>query len=63
MKKTFNECVDCGKPCIGSACPYRNVTRYFCDKCGEETKLYHYEGQELCIGCIEEELEEVEGSL
>lgn len=63
MKKTYRECVDCGLPCKGHNCPNHTVTRYICDRCGTETKLYHYEGEELCIGCIEESLEEVEGSV
>ena len=62
MHKTENECVSCGLPCWGDSCPYRNVTRYYCDKCGEETTLYHFDGEELCIECIEKSLEKVEGS-
>ena len=62
MKKVFNECVDCPKEmgCMGAACPHRNVTRFYCDKCGDETQLYYYNGQELCIDCIEKRLEKVE---
>ena len=61
MKNTENECVSCGLPCRGNSCPYRNVTRFYCDYCGEEGKLYHYEGKELCKEClIEEVLEECE---
>lgn len=62
MKKIENECVDCGLPCLGSGCPYRNVTRFYCDECNDEAPLYHYDGQELCIECIKEKLEIVEGS-
>ena len=63
MRVTENECVDCGRPCLGNACPNRNVTRFYCDRCGNETKLYHYDGEELCIDCIiSDELEVVEGS-
>lgn len=56
MKKVFNECVGCtaiGLPCLGSACSFRNVTRLFCDWCGEETDiLYEGEcGEELCEEC------------
>lgn len=60
MIKRENECVDCGLPCLGSSCPNRNVIRIYCDKCGEEGKIYHYDGEHLCIDCIEEALEEVE---
>lgn len=60
MIKRENECVDCGLPCLGSSCPNRNVIRIYCDKCGEEGKVYHYDGEHLCITCIEDTLEEVE---
>lgn len=63
MKETTNECVGCtsmGLPCMGSACPNRHVTRYYCDECGEETQLYIFEDEELCIDCIIGRLEEVE---
>lgn len=56
MRETSNECVDCGLPCIGVACRYSRVTRYYCDTCGEETDIYHYEGKELCKRCIWDEL-------
>lgn len=64
MKKLENECVGCPPEigCFGSSCPNRNVPHYYCDKCEEEAPLYHYDGQELCIDCIEKELEKVEGS-
>ena len=63
MKRTENECVGCvsmGLHCIGSSCPHQAVTRFYCDECGEEKQLYHYDGDELCIDCIEEKLEKVE---
>lgn len=60
MIKRENECVDCGLPCLGSSCPNRNVIRIYCDKCGEEGKVYHYDGEHLCITCVEDTLEEVE---
>jgi hypothetical protein len=64
MKEVTNECVGCPPElgCLGDACPNRNVVRFYCDKCKEETTLYHYEGKELCIECITEKLEVVEGS-
>lgn len=60
MKETTNECVSCGLHCLGDSCPYWNVTRFYCDKCGDETQLYYYDGQELCIDCIKNQLEKVE---
>ncbi len=55
MKRIENECVGCPPEmgCLGNACPNRNVERCYCDKCGEETKLYNYEDGEYCIDCIE----------
>lgn len=56
MEKIVNECVGCrdlGKPCMGSACPNRNVTRFFCDRCEDEiTVIYDYDGEELCEDCL-----------
>ena len=59
-----NECVGCPKElgCLGSSCPNREVTRHYCDECGEETKLYEFEGKELCIDCIEKYLIVVDGT-
>jgi hypothetical protein len=62
MQKIENHCVDCGLPCLGSSCPKRNVTVFYCDKCGDETTLYHFDDEELCLDCIQERLEVVEGS-
>lgn len=59
MKQVENDCVDCGLPCLGYGCPYRNVLHFYCDKCGDEAELYHYDGKELCLNCIEESLEKV----
>lgn len=65
MKKIEDECVGCvdiGLPCLGTSCPNRNVVRFYCDRCGDEKKLHYYEGEELCVDCILEKLEVVEGS-
>ena len=62
MKQIENECVGCrgiGLPCMGNSCPNMNVTRFYCDRCGEEEQLYNYDGEELCINCIEDLLEKV----
>ena len=58
MKKTERECVCCGLPCMRNGCPYYSVTRHYCDRCGEETTLYYYEDEELCMDCIIEDLKE-----
>ena len=62
MRKVEDECVSCGLPCLGSACRYRNVARFYCDRCGEETTLYHYDDKELCAECLLKEFEVVDGS-
>ena len=62
MKKTECECVDCGFPCKRHACPNYEVTRFYCDECGDEGTLYEFDGEELCISCIEKRLKVVEGS-
>ena len=66
MKRIEDECVACssiGLPCYGSTCPNRNVVRFYCDKCKEESyPLYHYDGEELCIDCLLKNFEIVEGS-
>ena len=59
MVKIENDCVDCGLPCIGDRCKYRQFPHYYCDECGEELQageLYEYDGQELCIDCIKDKL-------
>ena len=59
-----NECCDCavpGYPCLGSSCPNRHVKHYYCDDCRDDVeKLYLFEGEELCLDCIENRLEVVE---
>ena len=64
MKKIENECVGCPPemPCLGNRCKYRNVVRFYCDRCKEENKLYHYGDEELCEECLLKEFEVVEGS-
>lgn len=54
-----NECVDCGLPCLYESCPYWAVKRYYCDECEEEKKLFYFNGREMCLDCIEQELEVV----
>lgn len=59
-----NECCGCAVPaypCIGDACPNRNVPHLYCDRCENQVDtLYHFDWQELCIDCIEEMMEKVE---
>lgn len=62
MIKIENDCVGCPPEmgCLGDSCPRMNVICYYCDKCGEEKEtLYHFDGEQLCIDCIEKRLEKV----
>lgn len=66
MRKIENECVGCvsysGLHCLGSSCPNINVVRFYCDECGIEGKLRHYDDKELCKDCLLDKFEVVEGS-
>ena len=55
MVQYENECVGCppNMGCIGSACSYQNVLRYYCDTCKDEVdELYQYDGEQLCLNCL-----------
>lgn len=57
-----NECRDCateGYPCRGMSCDYRKSEKHICDDCGDDGKLYYFDGGEYCIECIEQRLERV----
>ena len=58
-----NDCVGpCQQGCLESACRYRKVPYYYCDKCGDETdKIYsgNDEYEHLCKECAEEEMREL----
>lgn len=62
MKRIESNCVNCGFPCLKTACRHFKNVVYSCDECGDETKLYDYDGRELCIDCIKKYLDVVEGS-
>lgn len=62
-----DECVGCPKEmgCLGSACPNKNVKRYYCDGegCGEElypSKLYDFGGKMLCKDCLARQFKTIE---
>ena len=59
MKRVENDCVGCELPCLGDSCQYLNVIHFYCDDCGDETQLYEFDGEELCIDCIEKRLKKV----
>lgn len=54
MHRIENECVDCGLPCLGNSCPYRNVLVYYCDVCGGEGADYTIDGEDYCEDCAKE---------
>lgn len=65
MVEISNECVGCPPEmgCLGLACPNRNVKRYYCDECGDDVSdsvLYDYEGKELCLEYILNQLKETD---
>ena len=47
-----NHCVDCGLPCIGDRCPFRNVEVHYCDNCGFHA-AYHIGENHLCRRCAD----------
>lgn len=55
MIQIENHCVCCGLPCMGNACPHRNVEVHYCDRCEEELEeIYLVDGEELCEECLKE---------
>lgn len=64
MRRIENDCVGCPPEigCLGDSCRYRNVPHYYCDYCGYEEKLYHYDNDEICEECLLKQFEVVEGS-
>lgn len=63
MIKSEDECVGCsslGLPCLGSACPNRNVIRFYCNKCEcEDEILYIKDGDHLCKECLLASFEQI----
>ena len=51
-----DECCGCAVPaypCMGDACPNRNVPHFYCDKCDEDVEeLYETENGQLCAECV-----------
>ena len=49
------ECVDCGFPCMGEACPYYRIMKLRCDCCDHTAdNLYELGEDDICIDCYNE---------
>lgn len=60
MTKIESDCCDCEQQFRScGSCSRRNAKHYYCDDCGDETDIYHFDGEELCIKCIQKLLEPV----
>jgi hypothetical protein len=60
MRRIESECCQCavpGYPCLGSACPRRNVPVYYCDECDPKLEypleeVFEEDGKDVCIDCL-----------
>lgn len=59
MIKTENQCVDCGLPCIGDLCKYKNVIVRYCDRCKSDGAVYEMNGENLCSDCASEIVKDI----
>lgn len=57
MVRIENDCVGCDLPCID--CGRKRTPHYYCDECGDETQIYYFDGDELCIECVTNRLTKV----
>lgn len=62
-RRIENQCVNCGLPCLGCACPHRNVSVDYCDDCGEEGAEYRIDRDDLCENCAEQRIKDAFDSL
>lgn len=51
MVEYEDQCVDCGLPCFGPSCKYKNVPVFRCDQCGDYAG-YRYEQEDYCEDCF-----------
>ena len=56
MKIAENQCVQCGLPCLGSLCPYQNISVYYCDLCKSDEAEYRMNDMDICKSCAEQYL-------
>lgn len=58
MIQIENHCIGCAVPsypCMGNACPRRNVEVHYCDRCEEELEeIFLVDGEELCEECLKD---------
>ena len=56
MIKVENHCIGCAVdsyPCMGDACPRREVEVHYCDQCDEQIEeVFEVDGEELCEECL-----------
>lgn len=58
--ETEDNCVGCPRGCINCGRKHQAVCIRICDRCKEEVDtLYNYDGEELCLDCIKNDLDEV----
>lgn len=60
MVKFENECVGCPAEmgCLGTACPYMNVERCYCDMCGDDNAEYRIGHEDYCENCTKDYLQQ-----
>ena len=60
MIRIENDCVDCGLPCMGDGCRYRNVPHIYCDNCKNECdEVYDVGGEHMCEDCLMDTLTKI----
>ena len=57
--KYEDDCVGCPPEigCMGNSCPNRNIPHTYCDRCGDEAKLYQFDDEQICENCLAEEID------
>lgn len=58
MTKIENQCVECGLPCIQTACPWTHVEVHYCDECQKSEADYKVGENEYCSSCVDKLLNE-----
>lgn len=58
MTRIEDNCIDCGLPCVDSACPLKRTEVHYCDNCECREAEYKVGNQELCGVCFEDGVNE-----